>query len=189
MNDGPVMKRFLIAISAAAIVLMSLFARPDTLCAGSRVTAGVTLLRNSEYADAFLQGIRDSRTSIVCSFYLFKTGERGGNEPRRIAEELIRARRRGVAVTVILERSGRDADPLNEDNLYTTSLLTRGGVRVRFDSPSTTSHSKVAVIDSRHIYLGSHNLTQAALRHNNEMSVLIDSPAMASEVLSSLEAE
>jgi phosphatidylserine/phosphatidylglycerophosphate/cardiolipin synthase-like enzyme len=103
--------------------------------------------------------------------------------------DLLRAARRGVAVTVILEKSGRDADPLNNDNLHTASMLTRGGVRVRFDSPATTSHGKVAVIDSRHVYLGSHNLTQAALRHNNEFSVLIDSPEMALEVLRSLEAQ
>ena len=41
---------------------------------------------------------------------------------------------------------------------------------------------KTAVIDSRYVYIGSHNLTQSALQRNNELSVLIDSPEIAAEV-------
>jgi phosphatidylserine/phosphatidylglycerophosphate/cardiolipin synthase-like enzyme len=90
---------------------------------------------------------------------------------------------------VILEKSGRDNDNLDTDNRHTASFLARGGVRVRFDSPLVTTHNKVVVIDNRHIFLGSHNLTQAALRHNRELSVRIDSPGMAAELLSYLEGE
>jgi phosphatidylserine/phosphatidylglycerophosphate/cardiolipin synthase-like enzyme len=45
------------------------------------------------------------------------------------------------------------------------------------------------VIDKRYIFLGSHNLTQGALKYNNELSVLIDSPEMAAEVRAYLERE
>ena len=68
-------------------------------------------------------------------------------------------------------------------NVYLV-VLTRGGVKVYFDSPSTVTHVKAVVIDGRYVYIGSHNLTQSALRHNNELSVLIDSPEMASEITS-----
>jgi phosphatidylserine/phosphatidylglycerophosphate/cardiolipin synthase-like enzyme len=149
----------------------------------------ISLLPNNEYAEALLRGIISARSSIVCSFYLFKTGEGRNNLPRRIADELIRARRRGVAVSVILERSGDPADRLNDNNRRTASLLTKGGVRVLFDSPLRTSHEKVVVIDKRYLYLGSHNLTQAALIHNKELSVLIDSPEIAGETLSLIEGE
>ena len=43
------------------------------------------------------------------------------------------------------------------------------------------------MIDGRYVYLGSHNLTQAALKHNNELSVLLDSPEVAAEVGAYLE--
>jgi phosphatidylserine/phosphatidylglycerophosphate/cardiolipin synthase-like enzyme len=36
-------------------------------------------------------------------------------------------------------------------------------------------------------YLGSHNLTQSALRHNNALSVLVDSPELVAEVNTYLE--
>jgi phosphatidylserine/phosphatidylglycerophosphate/cardiolipin synthase-like enzyme len=138
---------------------------------------------------SLLLGIRDARASIVCSFYLFKTGDGGNNQPRRIAEELIRARKRGIKVTVILEKSGRANDNLDTDNRHTAALLAQGGISVHFDSPQITTHSKVVVIDNRFIFLGSHNLTQAALRHNKELSVRIESPGMASELLSYMEME
>jgi phosphatidylserine/phosphatidylglycerophosphate/cardiolipin synthase-like enzyme len=54
---------------------------------------------------------------------------------------------------------------------------------VVFDSPGTTTHTKVAVIDGRYIFLGSHNLTNSALKYNHELSVFIDSPELAGKTL------
>lgn len=151
--------------------------------AGGSHEVRATILRNQEYAEALVTGIREARTSIICSFYLFKVSDNRGNQPRRVAEELIRASRRGVEVSVILEKQeARKGDSLNDDNRATAALLSSGGVRVYFDSPRVTTHTKAAVIDNRFVYLGSHNLTQGALRHNNELSVLLDAPAMAAEV-------
>ena len=150
-------------------------------------TAGVTLLKNRQYQEALTTGIRSARKSVLCCFYLFKATDTNNNMPRRIIEELVKAARRGVDVTVILERNRKHDDNLNRDNLHTAALLSRGGVKVFFDSPKVTTHAKVAVIDRRYVYLGSHNLTQSALTHNNELSVLIDSPAMAGEIISYLQ--
>ncbi len=156
--------------------------------AGDAYQAKTRLLPNREYGEAFLQGIMDARKSILCTFYLFKTTRTRGNRPSRGAEELVRARRRGVEVTVILERaSGRKEDGLTAENRHTAAILSRGGVKVFFDSPAVVTHVKAAVIDGRYLYLGSHNLTQGALRHNNELSVLIDSPEMAAEVTAYME--
>jgi len=168
---------------------LELFRATVPLHAETSVISRISLLPNREYGEALLIGLRAARSSIVCSCYLFKTGEGRHNLPRRIAEELIRASRRGVDVTVILEKSGELSDRLNDDNSATASLLVKGGVRVRFDSPLTTSHDKVVIIDRRYVYLGSHNLTQAALLHNNELSVRIDSPEIAEQALSFLERE
>ncbi len=172
----------------AAALLFSLALLAPLAVAMDAPSAGrVTLLKNRDYATAFLKGIREARSSIIVSTYLFKVTDAGNNLPRRIAEELISARRRGVAVTVILENSSDRTDNLNRENHHTADILARGGVKVFFDSPRITSHAKVAVIDGRYVYLGSHNLTQGALAHNNELSVLVDSPEMAAEVRSYLD--
>jgi phosphatidylserine/phosphatidylglycerophosphate/cardiolipin synthase-like enzyme len=145
--------------------------------------AAVTLLKDTEFAGALLSGIRNARKTIVCSYYLFVV--HGKNESEKVLEELVRARRRGVGVRVILEKT-RQKDRLNEENLHTAALLARGGIKVFFDTPDVVTHLKVTVIDGRYVYLGSHNLTEGALRHNNELSVLIDSPEIAGETLSYL---
>ena len=168
---------------AATLLIAILFLYPAVpVTAAAPSSRSVALLKNSDYLDALVQGIRTARQSVVCSCYLFKTGTSRHDRPRLIADELIRARQRGVAVTVILEEEGRHPDELNAANHDTAVLLRRGGVTVRFDSPSVTTHVKAVVIDDRYVYIGSHNLTQSALAHNNELSLLIDSPSLAAEV-------
>lgn len=171
------------------LVAVLLCIAPSPLLAGGSYQGKTVLLENREYGEALAQGIRDARASIICSFYLFKITDSSGNQPRRIAEELIRAARRGVAVKVILERDSgtKGKDSLGEENRRTAAFLSRGGVKVVFDSPRTVTHAKVVVIDGRFVYLGSHNLTQGALRRNNELSVRIDSPGMAEEVTAYLD--
>jgi phosphatidylserine/phosphatidylglycerophosphate/cardiolipin synthase-like enzyme len=61
--------------------------------------------------------------------------------------------------------------------------MEQAGIKVVFDSPRTTNHTKVAVIDRRYVIMGSHNLTNSALKYNHEISVLIESPDMAEDTL------
>ncbi|KAF0220906.1 MAG: phospholipase [Geobacteraceae bacterium] len=177
----PFVKWDFLRLLLLSFLAASLFSLSSPVEAGTTLTSRTTLLRNREYAEALLEGIRNARKSVILSFYLFKVTGSRGNLPRKIAEELLNARKRGVDVTVILEKQSGDKDPLNEENRQTAAFLNRGGVKVFFDSPHVTTHTKTAIIDSRYVYLGSHNLTQSALRHNNELSVLIDSPEMAAE--------
>ncbi|MDD2336268.1 MAG: phospholipase D-like domain-containing protein [Geobacteraceae bacterium] len=141
-----------------------------------------TLLINREYGAALLAGLREARSSIIVSCYLFKITKYPDNMPRRVADQLIRARQRGVSVTVILEQSRDESDFLNRENRATAAILSRNGIKVRFDSLRKTSHAKVVVIDDRFVFLGSHNLTHSALTRNNELSVRIDSPEMARQI-------
>jgi phosphatidylserine/phosphatidylglycerophosphate/cardiolipin synthase-like enzyme len=60
--------------------------------------------------------------------------------------------------------------------------MSEAGIKVRFDAPKTTTHVKALVIDGRYVYMGSHNLTQSALKYNNELSIMIDSAELAAEV-------
>jgi phosphatidylserine/phosphatidylglycerophosphate/cardiolipin synthase-like enzyme len=171
-----------VRIKAFVLLTVLFFVVATPVFASGKYDANVTFLKNGEYQSALLNGIRGARKGILFSFYLFKTTESPRNLPRGIAEELIKAKNRGVDVTVILEQSDDTGDSLNVENHRTAALLSRKGIKVFFDSPRTTTHLKVALIDNRYVFLGSHNLTQSALKYNNELSVLIDSPAMASEI-------
>lgn len=141
------------------------------------------LLANRDYFPALQRAIDDAGEEIVLAFYLFKTDGRTGNYPEVITRSLIRAAARGIKVEVLLEHSDDTADPLNLQNHQTGEKLAESGIRVSFDSSRTKTHTKLAVIDRRYTFIGSHNLTQAALKYNNEFSVLIDSADVAAKTL------
>jgi phosphatidylserine/phosphatidylglycerophosphate/cardiolipin synthase-like enzyme len=149
--------------------------------------AKVTALQNQKYVDALLSGIRGAKREIVGCFFLFKVSPGKHGLPEKIVNELIAARRRGVDVSIELEQEQGGRGAVYEQNRYAAQMLSSAGVNVRFDAPRTTTHVKAMVVDGRYVYLGSHNLTQSALKYNNELSVMIDSPDFAAEVLGYLD--
>ncbi|MEW6500495.1 MAG: phospholipase D-like domain-containing protein [Thermodesulfobacteriota bacterium] len=140
----------------------------------------IQILTDEAYFPALLQAIDEARRTIEMAMFLFKTGDAPDNRPARLAKALIAARSRGVRVEVLLEKSGYD-EGVNRENEEVANLLRKNRIEVRFDTPETTTHAKLVVIDSRYVFVGSHNLTQAALKHNHEFSLLIDNSALARE--------
>lgn len=153
------------------------------LFAGIAFAGDVTLLTNKEYFPALEERIAKAREEILVSVFVFRTTESTRNLATRLREILVSAASRGVKVTVLLEKEKdkRRGSSLNKDNGYTAKILSRGGVKVYFDDPDTTTHTKLVTIDNRYLFIGSHNFTDSALRYNNEASVMIDSPQMAKE--------
>ncbi|MBN1614596.1 MAG: phospholipase [Deltaproteobacteria bacterium] len=144
----------------------------------------ITLLANREYYRALKRAIDGAGEEIVMSFFLYKTTGRSGSYPDRILERLIAARQRGVRVKVVLEQgSAGQADGPDRENHETAEKLKKAGIEVVRDSPKRTTHVKLVVVDRRYTFLGSHNLTASALKYNNELSVLIESAAVAGEAL------
>lgn len=147
----------------------------------------VVMLADHKYFDALISGIRKAEKDITGCFFLFKASEVRSNLPMAIVNELIAARKRGVNVSIELEQAASGKGVVYEQNRKAATLMTDAGIRVRFDAPKTITHVKAMVIDRRYVYIGSHNLTQSALKYNNELSVMIDSPEFASEVTSYLD--
>lgn len=141
----------------------------------------VQILPDEEYFPTLLQSIAQASRRIELAMFLFKTTESSDNRPAQLAKALINARGRGVQVEVLLEKSGYDAE-LNRENEKVAQQLQKQRIDVRFDTPATTTHTKLVVIDHRYVFIGSHNLTQAALKHNHEFSLLIDNAALAREI-------
>lgn len=142
----------------------------------------VTMLQDDRYVEALISGIRNARKEITGCFFIFKVSEKSDGLPRKIVNELIAAKGRGVRITIELEQDARGRGTVYEQNRRAAALLSEAGIKVRFDAPKTTTHVKTVVIDGRYVYMGSHNLTQSALKYNHELSVMIDSPELAAEV-------
>ncbi len=148
---------------------------------GQNLDAGcpAILLTNEDYFPALLKAIDEAQSEIFMSIFSFKAGEHKNSYPDIILAHLARAVKRGIKVIVILENTGGYDDKLDAENQQTKHLLEEDGVKAYFDSPRKTTHTKLIVIDERLVLLGSHNLTQAALKYNNEISILLDRPDLA----------
>lgn len=177
-------------ISIIFLLALALVASPPATvgshAAGKSHQARAALLKDHAYYDALIRGIRKAREQITGCFFIFKVAETGNDLPMTIIRELIAAHKRGVAVSLELEQAATGKGTVYEQNRKAAQLLAAAGIKVRFDAPKTTTHVKAMVIDNRYVYIGSHNLTQSALKYNNELSVMIDSPALAEEVNSYL---
>ncbi len=146
----------------------------------------VTFLANEEYFETLIPHLTQARQQIVVGMFLFAPGDHEGNRANQLKEALIEAATRGVRVRVFLDVSDDD-DFSTEANRGVAKDLRRHGIAVQFDAPGRVTHTKLVVIDQRYVFVGSHNFTHSALRHNNEASVLIESPKLAQEVLAYLQ--
>jgi phosphatidylserine/phosphatidylglycerophosphate/cardiolipin synthase-like enzyme len=137
------------------------------------------LLTNEDYFPALLEAIDEAQSEIFMSIFSFKAGAYKNSYPDRIMGHLAKAVKRGVTVIVILENTKNPYDELNIQNRQTGKLLAEKGIKVYYDDPKTTTHTKLIVIDQKLVFLGSHNLTQSALKYNNEISILLKRPDLA----------
>ena len=146
----------------------------------------VTWLANEAYFEALISHMTQAQHQIVISMFLFAPGDHENNRATQVKEALIDATKRGVQVRLLLEVSDGE-DFATEANRGVAKELRRQGIIVQFDSPARTTHTKLVIIDQRYVLLGSHNFTHSALRHNNEASVLIESPKLAQQALAYLQ--
>ncbi len=142
----------------------------------------VVMLADRAYYDTLRAFINHAHRDIYISMFLFKITKSPRNRAAIILNDLIKARKRHVIVKVLLEKSGYDKD-INKDNQRTARRLRKNGIKVRFDTPNTTTHTKIVIIDHRFSFVGSHNFTHSALARNHELSILIDNRQLAGQII------
>ncbi|MEW6290554.1 MAG: phospholipase D-like domain-containing protein [Thermodesulfobacteriota bacterium] len=142
----------------------------------------ITVLPDGKYFTTLVDYLKTAEHSIDMAMFLFKTTTSPGNKPALLVQELIAARKKGVNVRVVLENSGFD-ESLTRENKNVAAKLRKNNILVFFDSPDTTSHAKMVVIDRRYTFLGSHNLSHSALAYNHEVSLLIDNSDLAAQLV------
>ena len=142
----------------------------------------VRLLTDQDYYPTLQSMIGHATQSIDLAMFVFKTTKSSRNRAAALVQDLVAARKRGIIINILLEKSGYDHE-LNKENRKIGAYLQKQGLAVRFDSERTTTHAKVVVIDRRYCLLGSHNFTTSALSYNHEVSLLVDNQALANELL------
>ncbi|MCD6372856.1 MAG: phospholipase [Thermococcus sp.] len=140
-------------------------------------TASVEVLLDREYYYRVLRAIENSRESVYVMVFSMKYDPGDSFDwANDLIKALVSARRRGVEVHVLLEDS-------IENNRAAYEYLRSNGVDVSFDSPQTTLHAKVVVVDGNLVFIGSHNWSESALYWNHEVSAEIHSRELAERLI------
>ena len=142
----------------------------------------VQVITDREYFGVVRDTIQKAQSSINVMMFEASYYEKYKDSPSNVLiRELIAAKKRGVSVKVILERrKGKERATLR--NIETGNVLTKGGVAVAYDPLAITTHTKLLIIDGKISIVGSTNWTYNALDKNHEVSVLIQSSEVASNL-------
>jgi phosphatidylserine/phosphatidylglycerophosphate/cardiolipin synthase-like enzyme len=108
-----------------------------------------------------------ARSTILVQAYSFTSTP--------IARALVDARKRGVRVQAILDKSAL------KENYAEADFLAQMGVPTRIDAEHAIAHNKVMIIDGQVVLTGSFNFTRQAETSNAENLLVIRSPALARE--------
>jgi len=90
-----------------------------------------------------------------------------------IAQALVDAKKRGVKVEVILDKSQRT------EHYSEADFLLHAGIPVSIDAAHAIAHNKVMVIDDETVITGSFNFTKAAEEHNAENLLVLRDKELA----------
>lgn len=90
-----------------------------------------------------------------------------------IAEHLVAAKKRGVRINVILDKSQRT------QHYSASHFLVHQHIPCWIDYKPAIAHNKVMIIDEKEVITGSFNFTKAAQTHNAENLLLIKDPPLA----------
>jgi phosphatidylserine/phosphatidylglycerophosphate/cardiolipin synthase-like enzyme len=86
-----------------------------------------------------------------------------------LAEALVRAKRRGIDVTLIQDEKSA------QNNRETLPILLAAGIEVRSDGKHAIQHNKVMLIDDDIVITGSYNFTKSAEKRNAENIMIVRS--------------
>lgn len=149
--------------SIAVAVLLS----PVAAQAGN---ASVCFTPASDCETQIVRQIEGAKREILVQAYVFTA------DP--IAEALISAHRRGVSVSVLLDKSQLNVTKAKAKKTH------KAGVSVSVDGSHSIAHNKIILIDGKTVITGSYNFTKSAATRHAENVVFIRDPEIFQQYLS-----
>lgn len=122
--------------------------------------------------EPLLNAINNARAEILVEMYLLSD--------KQIIDALSRARERGVAVNVMLEKRPFGGSNLNNKSEKT---LRENGIAVKWTNPKySLTHQKSVVIDGVTAFILNQNLTASAFTKNREFNIIDTDPKDVAEI-------
>ena len=127
---------------------------------------------NGGCTDAIVREINRAKDIIRIQAYAFTS--------QPIAKAIIEAKKRGVKIEAVLDKSNRTA------KYSAATFLMNQGVEVLIDDKHAIAHNKIILIDDKMIITGSFNFSRAAEESNAEnLLVIRDQPRLMAKYLES----
>ena len=142
-----------------ALIILPLFPGSSPLVAQSGPKDLHAFSPNGGCTDAVISALGDAKKTVLVQAYSFTSAP--------IAEALVEAKKRGVDVQVILDKSQRT------ERYSGATFLANGGIPVFIDADHRIAHNKVMIIDGQTVITGSFNFTKSAETGNAENVLLI----------------
>lgn len=153
----------------AAILLVLLVASP-IWAAEIQVCFSPPLPGGCDPLATVVQAIDGAQKTVFVQMYALTS--------RQIVSALVNAKRRGVNVRAIVDRSQFRED---RSDTYAVSRLASGGVPVLVDTVPGLMHNKIMIVDDATVITGSFNYTWSAEHRNAENLLVIHAPTLAAE--------
>lgn len=115
--------------------------------------------------EAVVRELGKAKSTVLVQAYTFTSAP--------IAKALVEAKKRGVKIQVILDKSQR------REKYTEADFLVHAGVPTWIDAKHAIAHNKIMVIDSHLVLTGSFNFTKAAEENNAENLLVIDDAVLA----------
>lgn len=124
--------------------------------------------------EAVVSALEHATNTVLVQAYSFSSAP--------IAQALVAARRRGVQVTVILDKGQRT------EKYSAADFLAHNNIPTLIDAQHAIAHNKIMIIDGYLVLTGSFNFTEAAEEKNAENLLVINDPVLAGKYLENWQA-
>ncbi|MBS3825893.1 hypothetical protein KGY58_05060 [Candidatus Bipolaricaulota bacterium] len=149
----------------------------------SAIVPLVSFGKNRAYYEETKKMITNAEDSIdLVLFKITYYSEFRDSMSNVLLRELVNAYNRGVSVRIVLDVNNWSKE-INQSNRKTALWLLGKGIRkVSFESLSTTTHSKLVIVDGESVILGSTNWSYYSLEKNFEADISIRNTPSVSKV-------
>src|SRR5689334_3597851 len=147
-------KTWIIAMVVVPMSLAAGYAAKESSLKPAAAQDGISVFFSPKggCTDAIVQGIDSAKRDIAMQAYYFTS--------TRIAKALVDAKKRGVHVVVIVDKS------IDDGKYSSADYCNNNGIETYVDREHNVAHNKIILIDGKTIFTGSFNYTKTAEEDN-----------------------
>ena len=143
-----------------------------------------SLIYDSQYP-LFVSGlVKQAKSSIFIILFFLKFEKEESYPTYTLIDEILKAKSRGVEVRIILDKDAEGevfGSRIINDEAF--KLFKQNDIDVCYDTEEQVTHTKLILVDNRHVVIGSHNWTAGSFYAYDDTSIYIDSEDLAKDYI------